>query len=475
MKISAMLFLLISTSVSAADKDPRHLARKLYLSLTGVSPTSQELDIIQDKVAAQNAKGAALDIIDQKNGIKNNGAFYNVTVKDMVTPWTSKSKTTLAPLNDMSATIIGWVRDDNKPFNKILYANSVYKAMGVTFKGELTIKAKAAADSDPFCIRDLTQAEKDNTTLYRIVHNNPKKPNDANDKACRLTKFRKTSATAPNEDENNLDYFSTVNALYLPHLDLVIKSNLIISSNEHYESISNQGLDLGDANLLVDSSQDSKLHAYPAAISGLFSTRAFGEAYLFAGTNRAPVAFAMEHFLCKDMESLNDTTIPDFRNRRDVDRSPGGTSEIYKNRCIGCHAGMDALSGAFAYYEWTAGKVIYSPGKVSTKMNHNVNFAEGFVTQSDSWMNLWTQGQNAALKWGSSTAGEGVKSLGMMLSETEAFHSCMSKQVYEKVCNRKATSDQDKMRVASLTESYKASNFSMKKLFINASVECMGD
>src|SRR5690606_16890101 len=102
------------------------------------------------------------------------------------------------------------------------------------------------------------------------------------------------------------------------------------------------------------------------AISGLLSTRAYGAAYLFAGTNRAPVAFAMEHFLCRDMESLNDTTIPDFRNRRDVDRSPGGTSEIYKNRCIGCHAGMDGLAGAFAYYDYINGKVVYTPGKVAS-------------------------------------------------------------------------------------------------------------
>lgn len=460
-----MIFLMTLSHVSAAqEKDPRQLARKLYIALTGVSPTAAELDKLEIKVGSLNTEGAAYDIIDQKNGITNGGAFYNVTVKDMVTPWTNKQKSTLAPLNDMSATIIGWIRDE-KPFNQILYANSVYKATGVTFKGELSYLTKAQADSNSYCIRDLSTTDRANTTLYRIVHNNPQNPNDTNDKKCRLTKYTKTE----------LDNFYNINALYLPHKDLVINSNLIVSDNSHYDSISELGLDLSDRLLLGETSQNVKIHQYDAAISGLLSLRTYGQAYLYAGTNRAPVAYAMENFLCKNMEELNDTTIPDFRNRRDVDRSPGGTSELYKNRCVGCHAGMDGLAGAFAYYDYSNGKVIYTPGKVVTKMNHNVVFAEGFVTQSDSWINLWTQGQNSKLGWGSTTSGEGVKSLGMMLSRTEAFHSCMAKQVYEKVCFKKAGSATDLNRVAKLTADYKASNFNMKRLFVRASIECMGD
>lgn len=464
MKIPMMIFLMTLSQVSEAqEKEPRQLARKLYISLTGVSPTSDELNKLEQKVSALNTEGAAYDIIDQRNGITNGGAFYNVTVKDMVTPWTNKQKTTLAPLNDMSATIIGWVRDE-KPFNQILYANTVYKAMGVTFKGELTYLTKAQADANSYCIRDLSAADKA-STQYRIVHNNPQNPNDPSDKKCRLTKY----------GIDDLKEFYNINSLYLPHKDLVIRSNLIVSDNSHYDSISELGLDLSDKLLLGDTSQNVKIHQYEQAISGLLSLRSYGTAFLYAGTNRAPVAYAMENFLCKNMEELNDTTIPDFRNRRDVDRSPGGTSEIYKNRCIGCHAGMDGLAGAFAYYDYVNGKVIYTPGKVVPKMNHNVVFAEGFVTQSDSWVNLWTQGQNSKLGWGATTSGEGVRSLGMMLSQTEAFHSCMAKQVYEKVCFKKAGSATDLARVAKLTAQYKASNYNMKKLFVRASIECMGD
>jgi hypothetical protein len=90
-------------------------------------------------------------------------------------------------------------------------------------------------------------------------------------------------------------------------------------------------------------------------------------------------------------------------------------------------------------------------------------------------MNLWVQGQNSKLGWGATTVGEGARSLGQMLSETQAFHSCMAKQVYEKVCFRKVASVTDKNRVNKLTEIYKADSFNMKNLFINASLECLGD
>lgn len=461
MKILIVLFVLATSFDSPAQgKSSRQLARKLYISLAGVTPTSAELDTLEAKITARQYTEAARDIIDQRAGIKNNGSFYGSTVKDMVTPWTNKQKTTLAPLNDMSATIIGWVRDEKK-FNEILYRDTVYKALGLTFS-QLEIKTRAVGNGLTICSAYIADP-----SPFRITHPDTATPNetDRTKWKCRPTKLTSQQIT-----DN-----TTINALYLPSIDEVIETNLINTTNEHYESISKQAFDLSAPGVLAHVTQMTKLHGNSRAIAGLMSTRAYGTAYLYAGTNRAPVAFAMEHFLCKPMESLNDTSISDFRNRRDVDRSPGGTSEIYKNRCVGCHAGMDALAGAFAYYDYANGKVLYNAGKVAPKMNHNVTFNEGFVTMSDSWINLWDQGQNATLKWGPTNSGEGARSFGMLLSETEAFHSCMSKQVYEKVCARKATSDQDKARIFSLTETYKGSNFNMKNLFINAAVMCMED
>ena len=51
--------------------------------------------------------------------------FYNVTLKNWVTPWTNEEQTVFAPLNDYSATVIGMVRDEI-PFNQLLSADIIY-------------------------------------------------------------------------------------------------------------------------------------------------------------------------------------------------------------------------------------------------------------------------------------------------------------------------------------------------------------
>jgi hypothetical protein len=55
----------------------------------------------------------------------NNPAFYSVTLKNLVTPWTNREQTVFTPLNDYTATVIGMVRDD-LPFNEVLSADVLY-------------------------------------------------------------------------------------------------------------------------------------------------------------------------------------------------------------------------------------------------------------------------------------------------------------------------------------------------------------
>ena len=75
-------------------------------------------------------------------------------------------------------------------------------------------------------------------------------------------------------------------------------------------------------------------------------------AFFSDGTNRAMLRFTLMNHLCTDLEPLKDITRTPDRVRRDVSRSPGGDSRIFQNGCVGCHAGMDGLAGAYAYYEW---------------------------------------------------------------------------------------------------------------------------
>src|SRR5260370_9118983 len=54
-------------------------------------------------------------------------SFYNNTIRNLATPWTNRTQTVFAPLNDYVATVVGMVRDD-VPFNTLLSADLVYIA-----------------------------------------------------------------------------------------------------------------------------------------------------------------------------------------------------------------------------------------------------------------------------------------------------------------------------------------------------------
>ena len=87
------------------------------------------------------------------------------------------------------------------------------------------------------------------------------------------------------------------------------------------------------------------------------TTRAAAEAFFIAGTNRAMFRFTLMNHMCMDWSRCMDTSRPPDRIRQDVSRSPGGDSRVFLNNCIGCHAGMDPMAQAFAYYDFdeTAG------------------------------------------------------------------------------------------------------------------------
>lgn len=219
--------------------------------------------------------------------------------------------------------------------------------------------------------------------------------------------------------------------------------------------------------------------------AGVLTSRAYGAAFMDAGTNRAVVRWAFKNFLCLDMEQLSDITVPDYRVRRDVDRAPGGDSRTFKTQCVGCHAGMDALAGATAYFNFVNGEVTETPGTVAAKINAQVKFPNTAVA-NDSWVNLWGTGQNARLGWaalppGTSVAsGNGLRSFGQLLARTEEFNRCMAKRVFKQVCQRDPVLDATKSNsevtlIQALANQFKNANYSMKALFAATASQCMGE
>ncbi len=362
---------------------PREQARRMHDRLVGVPPLEVELDAMEALVQAGDPVAAARLAMEHP-------AFYTVSLKNFVTPWTNVDQTVFAPLNDYTATVIGIVRDD-LPFDEVLTADLVYVgADGVVGPG-------------------------------------------------------------------------------YSHTD-----------NAHYEALERQHVDLGDPALLVPTTQSglpgSQLRTSEAA--GVITTRAAAEAFFSAGTNRRMWRFISMNYLCRDLEEMKDITRPVDRIRQDVSRSPGGDSLIFQNHCSGCHGGMDALAGAFAYFEWDAdqGRMTHTRGSVTPK--HLINagvFPYGYVTVDNRWDNYWREGPNAALGWGSTEPGGfGAKTLGAEVAGSRAFAVCQVEKVFRHLCFRPPNSPEDATEVERVADLF-AVDRSMKGVFAEVAAFCRGD
>jgi hypothetical protein len=248
------------------------------------------------------------------------------------------------------------------------------------------------------------------------------------------------------------------------------------SNNNHYEQLENNSLDMKTGLTKEVQSQFNGLP--PGATAGIMTTRAAAEAFFIAGTNRAMFRFTMLNHMCNDMEQVHDVHRPPDRIRQDVSRSPGGDSRLFLNNCIGCHSGMDPMAQAFAYYNFNeaTGSIEYTPGSVQAKyFNNEDNFPFGFRTPDDSWRNYWRSGQNQFLGWDLSLpgSGNGAKSMGEELGNSDAFASCQVKKVFRAVCLRDPEDFTDRTKIGQMLVSFKA-GYSMKQTFAEAAVYCMG-
>jgi hypothetical protein len=265
------------------------------------------------------------------------------------------------------------------------------------------------------------------------------------------------------------------------------------ANNDHYANAERNGINLMAA---LQGTLQSSISGIPSdATAGFITSRAASEAFFIDGTNRAMFRFTLMNHLCRDMEQVLDTSLPPDMIRQDVSRSPGGDSRIFLNNCIGCHSGMDPMARAFAFYDFDNGnadapgsmRLVYTPGAVQQKyFNNDTNFAPGFRTPDALWENRWRKGQNSLLEWNYNGvlpgSGDGAKSLGQELGNSKAFARCQVEKVFKAVCFRApgaaptpAKSAEDRAKVEEITGLFRSSNYSMKRVFAETAVYCMGE
>jgi hypothetical protein len=263
-------------------------------------------------------------------------------------------------------------------------------------------------------------------------------------------------------------------------------------NNAHYQALEQQGIDLQQ--YLEPRSQSSLLGIPADASAGVMTSRAGAKAFFYLGTNRAMLRFTLMSQLCTDLEPLKDLTTPADRIRQDVSRSPGGDSRIFHNRCLGCHACLDPLAQAFAFYEYqfsdesgNNGRLFYQQtgssnsqtgSRVQPKYHINAgNFPFGYKTEDDYWQNYWRQGQNQSLGWDNSLPGEGygAKSLGQELAHSVAFAQCQVKKAFETTCLRPPETLADVNLIQQTSQRFSQTGYNLKQVFADTATYCMGD
>ncbi len=385
-----------STNFALSPEGALDQGRRLYERTTGIPPSEVVLNAMAQKILEGKTDEAAFEAM---NHIK----FYQSTLTHMFNPLSNPDRSSDLPLNDFSATVVGIVYN-NEAFDQALYGDFFYK-------GE-----------DALSVYDINGGPVNLNGDPDIRIDNGTPPSGF---------IRPIFRRGGNDTDIRYD------------------------TNQHYadlEKIPNW------PTRLVKRSQVS-MHAKLRTderynvedVMGLMTTRQAGLSYFNAGTNRRPLRFAFKYFLGYDLEQLHDASRPDVRVRREVDRSPGGNSLTYQQECRGCHAGMDALAGAFAYYDFNNDRNAYNRSALQGAPNGNKQYRQnnvypqGYLLVDNTWVNLWVDGPNAKLGWrvpagmSNVNSGTGARSLGMMLAATEAFSENMASIVFNRICLREPT------------------------------------
>lgn len=260
----------------------------------------------------------------------------------------------------------------------------------------------------------------------------------------------------------------------------------VYESNVHYQYLESRLINLRQK--LVQTPQrgfpsnSTAVAATPLVDSaGLLTTRAWASAHLIAGTNRRAIEWALKLFLCSPIATWSDTSNPDDRIRRDVERNPGGNVRGFLNSCRGCHSGMDGLGGAYAFFDFSQSdggdfRIVYSAPTVQSKLNKNGTiYPSGFVTGDDSWINYLTQNQNTSFGWTGPITGSGIREFGVMLTTSPKFSSCMAKLAFTEACRREPVGSEE-ASITALATDFRQNGYKFKRLFKRATIlpECLG-
>lgn len=273
--------------------------------------------------------------------------------------------------------------------------------------------------------------------------------------------FDDMQASAVGIIRDRLDFrtFLTGDSAYRGTTDLPLPA--VGPNNAHYREIEENALALSQILVRVPRSDRRQI--------GIFGSQSFAHAYYEGGTNRRAVKYAIEHFLCKSITGWRQPNLPDDFVRRDVNRVPTGVVSEYQKECRGCHAPMDALSGAFAFADYNNGVTFGSTVNPKYGLHADV-FPDGFVVRNGGWKNYLAGHQNSQFGFRGPDTGTSLEEFATMLANSRAYSACMVSRTVDVVCGRAANVGLRRSFLASLTDEFESTGYDLRSIFEKAAV-----
>jgi hypothetical protein len=121
-RAGAAATLLLTQLAISAHAGSNEQAKRIYERIAGEPPAPAVLS--QMATAITTSPGQA-GLLAAATIATSAPSFYNVTLKNLVIPWTNRDQSVFAPFNDYAATVIGMTRDD-VAFNTALSDDILY-------------------------------------------------------------------------------------------------------------------------------------------------------------------------------------------------------------------------------------------------------------------------------------------------------------------------------------------------------------
>lgn len=157
---SALLGLVSILGSAFCQADSWEQAKRIHDRLTGIPASDAVLKEMQALVDQKQYTEAAYKAMD-------NDAFYRVTLKNWVAPWTNREGNQFIPLNDYIATVMGYALKD-KDFRGILSDDVLFVGQGVSPAYSLSSNAHyEALENSNRALKDtLTEVTQSSLTGY---------------------------------------------------------------------------------------------------------------------------------------------------------------------------------------------------------------------------------------------------------------------------------------------------------------------